>query len=371
MKEIHLGEILINKRRSLGITQDDLAAFLGVSKAAVSKWETGNSYPDIQLLPRLAAFFDISIDELVGYDPQLDDQAIRKLYLSLSGEFASLPFDEACTHCREYIRKYYSCWPLLFQIGVLLLNHAMLAPSPEQSEQVVREAMALFERVKAGTDNPVLGNESLQLKAYCLITLGQPEKVLTLLPETPPLCGPSEPLLASALKMNGNTAEAKRVLQTGIYNEVLALFNLLPAYMSLCMDDRNRFEETCRRMRLLADTFHIDRLHPGLYLSCLIIMAQGWVSFGENETALSVLEEYTSLAAGNIYPLRLHGDEYFYLLDNWFDRGIIPGAYPPRDESLIRRSMSQALTDNPAFAVFSDHPDFQRMAKSLTEAEKG
>ena len=45
MKEIHLGRILAEQRRSRGITQDELAEFLGVSKAAVSKWETESTYP--------------------------------------------------------------------------------------------------------------------------------------------------------------------------------------------------------------------------------------------------------------------------------------------------------------------------------------
>lgn len=43
MKEIRLGEIIVAKRRQQQMTQEDLANFLGVSKAAVSKWETGVS----------------------------------------------------------------------------------------------------------------------------------------------------------------------------------------------------------------------------------------------------------------------------------------------------------------------------------------
>ncbi len=66
MKEINLGHILIKKRRMLGITQDELAFSMGVSKAAVSKWETGTTYPDLTLLPRLADYFNISIDEFDG-----------------------------------------------------------------------------------------------------------------------------------------------------------------------------------------------------------------------------------------------------------------------------------------------------------------
>ena len=51
MKELTIGKILLAHRRQRGITQDALAAWLGVSKASVSKWETGTTYPDITLLP--------------------------------------------------------------------------------------------------------------------------------------------------------------------------------------------------------------------------------------------------------------------------------------------------------------------------------
>lgn len=44
MKEINLGHVLIKYRHKRGITQDALAAYMGVSKAAVSKWETGVSH---------------------------------------------------------------------------------------------------------------------------------------------------------------------------------------------------------------------------------------------------------------------------------------------------------------------------------------
>ena len=43
MKEINLGRILIENRHKRGITQDELASYMGVPKAAVSKWETGGS----------------------------------------------------------------------------------------------------------------------------------------------------------------------------------------------------------------------------------------------------------------------------------------------------------------------------------------
>lgn len=91
MKEIHLGRILAENRRRKGITQDELAEFVGVSKAAVSKWETESTYPDILLLPRLAAYFDISIDELMGYEPQMDREEIRRHTVCFQRSLSRVP----------------------------------------------------------------------------------------------------------------------------------------------------------------------------------------------------------------------------------------------------------------------------------------
>ena len=59
-----IGENVKQLRQEKHIKQETLADYLGVSSQAVSKWETGASEPDISLLPSLATYFGISIDEL-------------------------------------------------------------------------------------------------------------------------------------------------------------------------------------------------------------------------------------------------------------------------------------------------------------------
>ena len=78
MMRLTISQILIKKREEKAITQDVLAKFIGVSKASISKWETGKTYPDITLLPKLASFYNITIDELIGYAPQLTKDEIKK-----------------------------------------------------------------------------------------------------------------------------------------------------------------------------------------------------------------------------------------------------------------------------------------------------
>lgn len=89
MKELNLSNILVKKRKEKGITQDQLAAYIGVSKASVSKWETGQSYPDITFLPQLAAYFNMSVDELIGYKPQMTKEDIKEALFKAGKGFQS------------------------------------------------------------------------------------------------------------------------------------------------------------------------------------------------------------------------------------------------------------------------------------------
>ena len=59
-----LGKKIAYYRKNKNITQDELAKQLGISNQAVSKWETGQSCPDVELLPKIADIFEITLDEL-------------------------------------------------------------------------------------------------------------------------------------------------------------------------------------------------------------------------------------------------------------------------------------------------------------------
>lgn len=370
MKEIHLGRVLAENRRKRGITQDELAEFMGVSKAAVSKWETEISYPDILLLPRLAAYFDISIDELIGYEPQMDRVGIRKMHRSIAEEFASGAFETAVEHCREYAKKYYSCYPLLFQIASLLVNHSMMASGRQETDCLLEEAAGYCRRVKQETDDPDLGQNAHHMEAYCLLALGRPEEALSLLEPEPPMVIASEPLLASAWMMKGNAREAEKILQSAIYKNITMLVTLFTSYMDVCKTDRKKFAESCRRLRDMTEIFRLEELHPGNMFACYLTMAQGWMALGEKEKALEVLERYAELAGADIYPLHLRGDEFFDLLDEWLEENLSLGEDLPRDESVIRRSMMQAVSENPVFAELKEEPRFRRITGRLARQEE-
>lgn len=65
---MNLGESLLNARKSKGLTQEAAAEKLGVSRQTVSKWETGETLPDIRQSKRLAALYGVTPDELIDFD---------------------------------------------------------------------------------------------------------------------------------------------------------------------------------------------------------------------------------------------------------------------------------------------------------------
>ena len=67
MSNLNIGEKIRSKRRERNLTQEELANILGTTKAAVSKWENEESYPDITMLPQIAQLFHITMDELFDY----------------------------------------------------------------------------------------------------------------------------------------------------------------------------------------------------------------------------------------------------------------------------------------------------------------
>ncbi len=66
--QLNLGNKIRELRHHDGRTQEMLADALGVTSQAVSRWESGGSYPDMEMIPAIANYFGITIDELFGYE---------------------------------------------------------------------------------------------------------------------------------------------------------------------------------------------------------------------------------------------------------------------------------------------------------------
>lgn len=73
---MNLGNSLFHARKKCGLSQEEVAEKLGVSRQTISKWETGETLPDIRQSKRLALLYRLSLDELIDFD--LDMQEIEQ-----------------------------------------------------------------------------------------------------------------------------------------------------------------------------------------------------------------------------------------------------------------------------------------------------
>lgn len=86
--KLNIGENLRRLRRAKDVTQEELAQEIGVSFQAVSKWECSDGYPDITLLPALADYFGVTLDELCGYNEQAKENRISEMLAKYKSEYA-------------------------------------------------------------------------------------------------------------------------------------------------------------------------------------------------------------------------------------------------------------------------------------------
>ena len=365
MKELNLAEVLVAKRREKGITQDELAAYVGVSKASVSKWENGNSYPDITLLPVLATYFDISIDRLMNYSPQLSEDEITEAHTRLAAKFASEPFEAVIAACEALVKKYYSCYPLLLYVVLLYINHAPMAETPERKGQILQSAIGLCERVLGNCRDANLVREATTYQAMCHLSIHEPREALALLgegAEAPPLSG--DAIIIQAHQMLGNTEKAIEVAQVGLYQALLEVFEGLLLHIQLNLGDFETAQTAFERAERLSELFHMRQLNANGVAILYVLGAHLYQSAGKSDMALSMLGKYVDVCIHGFFPFAVRGDSFFDRIDDWLNKNI-KNKPLPRNETVVKESMLNDVLLDPAFENLHDTPAFTQLIQKL------
>jgi transcriptional regulator with XRE-family HTH domain len=365
MATIQIGTVISSNRKEKGITQEELAKHLGVSKPAVSKWESGQSYPDILLLPVLASYFNITVDQLIGYEPQLTKGDIRKLYHKLADDFVKSPFDKVYTECEEYLRKYFSCWQLQHQMSILLLNHSNLAGSVERTTEIIERCLEIFRRVEKSSEDVNLAKQAVQLQAICYISLQQPIPAIDLLEELNEPFMQTETLLVKAYQMKGDNKKAIEYLQGYTYVNLITMLGAAPDFFMMYADQPDKMDHFYQIFRKLCELFEVEELQPAVLLHIYYTAAQVYTTVGKKEEAVEVLEHLMEL----IHKLEqkkfyLHGNKIFDVLDNYFISVDVETA-SPRNAEIIWKDLKKAILHNPAFAVLETEERYLRIKKRL------
>ena len=369
LQQLKIAEKIIEYRKNKGITQDELANFLGVTKASVSKWETKQSFPDILLLPQIATYFDISIDDLIGYEPQLSKEQIKKCYQDLANEFATSSFHEALKKSQALVKKYYSCYPLLSQIVLLWMNHFMLAPEPEERKQLLEEMIQINDHILKECNDVSLCGEAIVMKSMVYLQLGKPQEAIETLQNLDSrerLRTQTDQLLIQAYQMSGDLSQADYYSQIVLYSHLMSLIGNSIGYIGLHMNEKEVCEKTIVRIKELLRIYDIERLNANISLQFYYQTATFYSVHQEKEKAL---KELSTFVYGTIDFLQkeilLHGDDYFNRLDEWFESFTL-GTDAPRNKKLIYESALQAI-EAPAFSTLFEEKEFWQLKEHFTQ----
>ena len=365
MKEIRIGMKIIEKRKEKGLTQEELADYLGISKPAVSKWESGQSYPDITLLPVIASFFDITVDELFDYQPQMNKPEIRKLYRKLSQLFTQTGFEEAYQEWSGYVKKYYSCWPLLMNMAILLLNQVNLVPSQARREEVLGEAIRLFDRIETCGDDPKLVRQIPMMKATAHLMMGHASEVIDLLEGTQEVTMTPDIPLASAYMMKNENEKAIGLLQGSIFLSIVSILSAYPTLLNLYKDDPEVLDRwICSAMQLI-EAYGMDKAHPATVLPFHLTTAAIYLGNHRIDQALDHLEAYARIVCSpEMLPFTLHTTRIFDRIDGLIE-SLDLGNAAPRSDSAVKQSIKDIVLKQPAFESLAENERFRRIVRDI------
>ena len=116
---MEIGKRIRQLRTNKGVTQEELANALNVSNQAVSRWETGITTPDIYLLPSIALFFGVTIDEIFNPSPEEKLERLRRRFYYTEDYLSDDEFNTALSFLKEQEGVYddtADIWHLLAQL---------------------------------------------------------------------------------------------------------------------------------------------------------------------------------------------------------------------------------------------------------------
>lgn len=181
---MNIGHNIRRLRNEKGLTQEQLASRMGVTPAAVSKWESGQSLPDITMVMPLARVFEVTTDELMGYDAAVTEAEVE----ALLEQYTELEQTGYYQQGDDLIKKARIDYPSDYRIMNRYMWH-LVGGSADNDPAVLlkheKELTAICDCIEDGCRNPHLRFEAITMRAKLLHAAGETDKALELLQSFP------------------------------------------------------------------------------------------------------------------------------------------------------------------------------------------
>lgn len=216
--QLNLGSKIRELRRRDGRTQEALAEALGVTGQAVSRWEAGICYPDMEIVPAIANYFGVTIDELFGYQNDRDRKVAAILSRVKAYNIKSRGDDDWVDECLAILREGLAEFPqneqLLFALADTLSeagwrrHHEWLYYDDEgfirhsydrhRTNPYWTEAVKICEQLVNTAVEPAIQTQANSILVLLLRNFGDTEKAILCANRMPPLKHSRELMLAAA-----------------------------------------------------------------------------------------------------------------------------------------------------------------------------
>lgn len=235
-----MNQIIRERRKALGLTQEEVADYLGVSAPAVNKWETGKSYPDITLIPVLARLLQTDANSLLSFEEDMtkekETEIINHAYEVLKEEGYEAAYRALIQKMKEYPKSYsfILSGSLFLEGGLLFLGNDIT-----EKERYLDEFEKMYERVMESEDLELRGQAApLLFSRY--INRQEYEKAEVLLEGFPEISFQKNQLKANLFTKKGEYAKAVEIMETQLLMDVTNVYNRLVTLTELSLKENNQ-----------------------------------------------------------------------------------------------------------------------------------
>jgi len=229
--DITICDNLKELRKKKNNTQEDLADFLTISIAAVSKWERGESYPDIELLPRIAVFYDTTVDDLLGVGEVRKIQKINE-YRAKTVEFWKSGDSLACVELwRNAAKEFPNDNHVMWQFMQALTNARGAFVDDDKANEAkkneyMKEAVKIGESLSEKANDQSIMYQAMYRLCMAYKELGEVEKAVNTANKLPAVWLGKEKSLLNLLEGAELEAHSQKFLLSLIDSINSVLFSL-------------------------------------------------------------------------------------------------------------------------------------------------
>lgn len=178
-----INQIIKEKRKQLGLTQENVAEYLGVSTPAVSKWENGTTYPDIMLLPALARLLKTDLNTLMSLNEEMSEIEINNVVLKVQSLIQEDGFEKGFQFALDQVRAFPTCENLIYSLG-LFLQPSLGLQSVDNQNKYREELAKLYFRIR-NSENIEIKKEAISYLFYLYCKKREYDKATALLSDYP------------------------------------------------------------------------------------------------------------------------------------------------------------------------------------------